>query len=66
MAQMINGTSRQGVKRMNKAVWLRAAGAIILLGAGILLYRKKQKAIGSTLISGSVKLLTDMGAPATA
>jgi glyoxylase-like metal-dependent hydrolase (beta-lactamase superfamily II) len=39
-------------------VWIRVAGATILLVAGFLLYRNRQKKIGSALMAGSLRVLT--------
>jgi hypothetical protein len=40
-------------------LWISVTGAAVLIAAGYLLYRKHQKKIGSALIAGYFKLLTD-------
>jgi LPXTG-motif cell wall-anchored protein len=62
MAQRTNGIISKIKKNGSRSNWLKAAGAVALMGAGILLYRKKQRLLGSALISGSVKMLTGAAA----
>jgi len=58
MNQYKNGKEVLSASEHKKHTWYRIAGAAALLTIGYILYRKKQKGIGTALMTGSIKVLT--------